>query len=81
MHCDDVPDFSNRCEPNVSTWVPPPEDWVKANVDATGFSESESMGVGCVIWDHNGISWLQQTRCFAESLNQKWLKLWLSDRL
>jgi hypothetical protein len=34
MHCDDVPDFSNKCEPNVSTWVPPPEDWVKANVDA-----------------------------------------------
>ena len=51
--CDSVPDFSNRCEPNASTkqWVPPPEDWVKANVDAAVFSESERMGAGCVIRD------------------------------
>ena len=36
MLCDDVPNFSDRCEPNASTkqWVLPPEDWVKANVDA-----------------------------------------------
>jgi hypothetical protein len=57
MHFDDVPDFSNRCEPNASTkrWVPPPKDWVKANVDAAVFSESERMRAGCVIQDHNEI--------------------------
>jgi hypothetical protein len=80
MHCDDVPDFSNRCEPNVSTWVPPSEDCVKANIDAAVFSELERMRAGCVIRDYNG-NFLVATKCFVESLNQKWLNLWLSDGL
>jgi hypothetical protein len=51
-----APNVSNRCESNafIQKWVPPPEDWVKANVDAAIFAHSGKMGVGCVIRDHNG---------------------------
>jgi hypothetical protein len=53
---DSVPNVSNRCESNSfnQKWVPPLEDWVKANVDAAVFADSGKMGVGCVIGDHNG---------------------------
>lgn len=53
---DNAPNVSNRCESNAFSqkWVPPPEDWVKANVDAAIFADSGKMGLGCVIRDHNG---------------------------
>jgi hypothetical protein len=53
---DSVPNVSNKCESNSfgQKWAPPPEDWVKANVDAAIFADSGKMGVGCVIRDHNG---------------------------
>jgi hypothetical protein len=48
---DSVPNVSNRCESNTFSqkWVPPPEDWVKANLDAAILADSGKMGVGCVI--------------------------------
>ena len=90
MLCDDVPNFSDRCEPNASTkqWVPPPEDWVKANVDAAVFSESERMGAGCVIRDHNGnfLAATNQVICrvsepeMAEALAVRWALKFICDQ-
>jgi hypothetical protein len=42
---DGAPNVSNKCESNTFSqkWVPPPEDWVKANVDVTIFTDSGNM--------------------------------------
>jgi hypothetical protein len=38
----------------VSSWCPPPENWVCINVDAAIFSDDRRMGCGVIIRDHKG---------------------------
>lgn len=46
---------SKKCDPVIyKQWAPPPEGWVKVNVDTALFAESKKMDIGLVIRDHNG---------------------------
>jgi pentatricopeptide repeat protein len=49
------PSNSNMCDPfRPKRWAPPPEGSVMVNVDAALFAESNRIGIGLVIRDHNG---------------------------
>lgn len=45
------------CKPgsmsSVRRWNPPPQGWVKINVDAATFTESGNVGIGCVVRNEN----------------------------
>lgn len=34
-------------------WKPPPQGWLKVNIDAAVFTETGSIGIGCVIRNEN----------------------------
>ncbi|XP_074323048.1 uncharacterized protein LOC141659993 [Apium graveolens] len=45
------------------TWVKPPEEWIKINIDASYHSGGNKIGVGCVIRDSRGLFLRARTNC------------------
>lgn len=46
-----------RC---TEKWLPPPENWLKCNVDGAWNKENEYYGIGLVLKDHYGnVCWIE----------------------
>ncbi|XP_017256601.1 uncharacterized protein LOC108226171 [Daucus carota subsp. sativus] len=73
-------------------WCPPPEGWIKINIDASCRQDSEYVGVGCVVRNERGEflrarTTLVQGRSYAreaEALSLKealsWVKTWRTQK-
>ncbi|XP_075645207.1 uncharacterized protein LOC142616208 [Castanea sativa] len=53
--CDSLVIFSASSDAMDSRWIPPSSPWYKINVDAAVFNQLNSVGVGALIRDHEGL--------------------------
>ncbi|XP_021593121.1 uncharacterized protein LOC110600563 [Manihot esculenta] len=55
----------------LTVWSPPPQGWIKVNIDASLNSQRNSIGFGCVVRDANGRFMAAKTGCFCSQMEVK----------
>ncbi|XP_043812710.1 uncharacterized protein LOC110614869 [Manihot esculenta] len=55
----------------LTVWSPPPQGWIKVNIDASLNSQRSSLGFGCVVRDANGRFIAAKAGCFCSQMEVK----------
>ncbi|XP_043809037.1 uncharacterized protein LOC110606249 [Manihot esculenta] len=55
----------------LTVWSPPPQGWIKVNIDASLNSQRSSLGFGCVVRDANGRFMAAKAGCFCSQMEVK----------
>ncbi|XP_043810985.1 uncharacterized protein LOC122723271 [Manihot esculenta] len=58
----------------LTVWSPPPQGWIKVNIDASLNSQRSSLGFGCVVRDTNGRFMAAKAGCFCSQMEVKCAK-------